>query len=86
MTELDPGVADLLIGTFFQKWAPAKRDDRARFQLDFVRVVQQITLEAARPYHMLVRDALAQQPLMAAPEKWTSNSAPASNEKPEPQT
>lgn len=64
MTELDPGAADLLIGTFFQKWAPAKRDDRACFQLDFVRVVQQITLEAARPYHMLVRDALAQQPLM----------------------
>jgi hypothetical protein len=65
VTELDPGAADLLIGTFFQKWAPAKRDDRARFQLDFVRVVQQITLEAARPYHMLLRDALAQQPLMS---------------------
>lgn len=62
----EPSAGDLLIATFFQKWSPAPRDASARFHLDFVRVVQQITLEAARPYHMLLRDALAQQPLMAA--------------------
>jgi hypothetical protein len=84
--EAEPATADLLIATFFQKWSPAPRDVRARFHLDFVRIVQQITLEAARPYHMLLRDALAQQPLMAAPEKWTPNSAPAPVEKSEPQT
>lgn len=61
----EPGAADLLIAQFFQKWAlRPPSDKRARFHLDFVRVVQQITLEAARPYHMLLRDALAQQPLM----------------------
>lgn len=65
LREVAPATADLLIATFFQKWSPAPRDVRARFHLDFVRIVQQITLEAARPYHMLLRDALSQQPLMA---------------------
>lgn len=65
MTDADPSSADAMIAAFFQTFAPAARQPRAEFHVAFVRVVQQITLEAARPYHMLLRDALAQQPLMS---------------------
>lgn len=68
MTEfepLEPATADALIAAFFESFAPAGPKRRAAFHVAFVRVLQQITLEAARPYHMLVRDALAQQPLMS---------------------
>jgi hypothetical protein len=73
--EMEASEADRLIARFFSDWAPKLQTDRrSQFHVDFLRVVQQIVLEAAWPYHMLMRDALSRQPILPrAPEGGNDN-------------